>query len=76
MHEWMDYALCREVDLDIFFPDITASPRKAISICNRCEVQIECLEYALKSSVAGVWGGTTEKERKRLKRQAAKVVQH
>ena len=71
MYEWMDYSLCREVDLELFFPDSTANIRPAISICNRCEVQIECLEFALKSDVSGIWGGTTEKDRRKMRRRAA-----
>lgn len=66
---WMDDALCREVGTDIFFPDTDTHPRTALNICRRCDVEIECLDYALQiGPVAGIWGGTTEKDRRRLKR--------
>ena len=71
MYEWMDYAMCREVDQELFFPDTTAHIREAKSICNRCEVQIECLDYALKNHVSGIWGGTTERDRRKLRRKVA-----
>jgi WhiB family redox-sensing transcriptional regulator len=70
--EWMDDALCREVGQDLFFPEMGSTPNRAKEICRRCEVQIECLTYALTvpGGVDGVWGGTTAKERRAIKRVA------
>lgn len=59
-------ALCAEVGGDVFFPDMGASAEPARQICRRCEVQDECLEWALanpESSHFGVWGATTPRQR-------------
>ena len=70
--EWMNDALCRQIDLDLFFPEHGGKSEPAIRVCKRCDVQTECLNYALSfTSVLGVWGGTTEEQRRRLKRRAA-----
>jgi len=73
---WMKYGLCRWVeDPDIFFPEggsgqaakMRADQSAAIKVCNECPVQRTCLEYALTTRQDnGVWGGTTERERKRI----------
>lgn len=69
---WMDDALCREVGSEVFFPDGESQPRAALEVCRRCDVEIECLEYALSiSPVAGIWGGTTEADRRRIRRKRA-----
>ena len=68
--EWMDKALCREVDLNLFFPDGGGSSKTARKVCNRCEVKTQCLKYALTfPSMIGIWGGTTEKQRRLMKRK-------
>ena len=65
--EWMDDALCRQVDLELFFPDGGGSSATARKICNRCEVTTQCLDFALGfPSMIGIWGGTTEKQRRKL----------
>lgn len=69
---WMDDALCREVGPEVFFPDGDMQPRVALEVCRRCDVEIECLEYALRTGpVAGIWGGTTEADRRRMRRRRA-----
>lgn len=69
---WQENALCAEVDGELFFPEKGCSAREAKSICRRCEVQDECLDYALREGLDhGVWGGTSERERRLLKRGAA-----
>lgn len=68
--EWMSSALCRQIDLELFFPDVGGSSKTARKMCGRCIVKIECLNYALTfPSMIGIWGGTTEKQRKRLKQE-------
>lgn len=69
--QWMDDALCREVGHDLFFPETGQNPTEAKRVCKQCPVQAECLEYALTSPFAmyGVLGGTTENERRALKRR-------
>jgi WhiB family redox-sensing transcriptional regulator len=69
---WMDRALCPETDPDAFFPEKGGSTREAKRVCRSCEVRAECLEYALgRDERFGIWGGMSERERRRLKRQAA-----
>lgn len=67
--EWMDDARCREIGGDIFMPDNIIQHRQAIAICNSCPVEQPCLDYALATpGVYGIWGGTSEKQRRRLRR--------
>lgn len=64
---WRDDAQCREIDQDMFFPEKGAKnvSREAISLCGRCEVAEQCLNYAMTNHpVHGVWGGTTEYHRR------------
>lgn len=69
--DWMDDALCRQVGQELFFPDKGANPAPAVAVCRRCSVQEPCLSYALEAGgVHGVWGGTTEAQRRRLRRTA------
>jgi hypothetical protein len=65
--EWDVDALCQQVDPDIFFPSKGVQPKSATGTCGLCDVRGKCLEYALKfdpQDDQGVWGGTTERERK------------
>jgi WhiB family transcriptional regulator, redox-sensing transcriptional regulator len=67
---WQDYANCLGVDPDLFFPERGASTREAKEVCRGCVVRGECLEYALENSEKfGIWGGMSERERRRLRRQ-------
>ncbi len=68
---WQDQALCAQTDPEAFFPEKGGSTREAKRICVGCEVKQECLEYALMSDERfGIWGGLSERERRRLKRKA------
>ena len=68
---WQDQALCAQTDPEAFFPEKGGSTREAKRICVGCEVKAECLEYALASDERfGIWGGLSERERRRLKRLA------
>ena len=68
---WQDQALCAQTDPESFFPEKGGSTREAKRICVGCEVKPECLEYALMQDERfGIWGGLSERERRRLKRQA------
>ena len=67
--EWQERALCAQTDPEAFFPEKGGSTREAKRICVGCEVKAECLEYALGSDERfGIWGGLSERERRRLKR--------
>lgn len=69
---WQEEALCAYVDPDVFFPEKGGSSREAKRICTQCSVQAECLEYALANDEKfGIWGGLSERERRRLKRLAS-----
>jgi WhiB family redox-sensing transcriptional regulator len=72
--DWRDHAACSGLDPDLFFPvsasgasrtDIEAARR----ICQCCPVMTPCLRWALDlGQVSGIWGGTTEEERRALRR--------
>ena len=68
---WQDQALCAQTDPEAVFPEKGGSTREAKRICVGCEVKQECLEYALMQDERfGIWGGLSERERRRLKRKA------
>lgn len=67
---WQEQALCAQTDPEAFFPEKGGSTREAKRVCAACEVKSECLEYALKNDERfGIWGGLSERERRRLKKQ-------
>jgi WhiB family redox-sensing transcriptional regulator len=67
--QWQDRALCAQTDPEAFFPEKGGSTREAKKICLGCEVRTQCLEYALAHDERfGIWGGLSERERRRLKR--------
>jgi WhiB family redox-sensing transcriptional regulator len=69
---WMLEARCLDADPEAFFPEKGGSTREAKRICGICPVQQECLEYALERDQRfGIWGGMSERERRRLKRMSA-----
>ncbi len=68
--EWQDQALCAQTDPEAFFPEKGGSTREAKRICKACAVRDECLEYALEHDERfGIWGGLSDRERRRLKKQ-------
>lgn len=70
--EWQERANCNGVPTDSFYPERGYSADYAKTICARCEVCTQCLQYALeRGEQHGVWGGKTEKERRDLNRRAA-----
>jgi WhiB family transcriptional regulator, redox-sensing transcriptional regulator len=69
---WQARANCMGVDPDLFFPERGASTREAKEVCRGCVVREDCLEYALDSGEKfGIWGGMSERERRRLRRARA-----
>ena len=69
---WQEQALCAETDPEAFFPEKGGSTREAKKICTGCEVKAQCLEYALANDERfGIWGGLSERERRRLRRRAS-----
>jgi len=66
---WQVQANCMGVDPDLFFPERGASTREAKEVCRGCVVREDCLEYALANGEKfGIWGGMSERERRRLRR--------
>ncbi|MEU1184629.1 WhiB family transcriptional regulator [Streptomyces sp. NPDC005820] len=76
MDDWRQHAACRHEDPDLFFPIGTSGPalmqtQQAKAVCRRCPVRQQCLDRAMDTDqTLGVWGGTTEAERRALRRNA------
>jgi WhiB family redox-sensing transcriptional regulator len=68
--DWQDHASCAGTDPDAFFPERGAGVRSLLTpkrVCARCDVQADCLDYALEHDERfGIWGGMTAEERDRL----------
>jgi WhiB family redox-sensing transcriptional regulator len=73
---WMADGLCREHSPSVFFPSDGVGVDRARKICAGCPVSAPCLDYALENRIDhGVWGGTSERERRRiLKRRRIAVL--
>ena len=68
---WQERSLCAQTDPEAFFPEKGGSTREAKKVCTGCEVRKECLEYALEHDERfGIWGGLSERERRRVKKEA------
>ena len=66
---WQREANCLGVHPDLFFPERGASTREAKEVCRGCIVKDDCLEFALQNGEKfGIWGGQSERERRRLRR--------
>ena len=66
---WAVFAACREADAEVFFGTSREAEEAALALCAICTVRAECLEHALETRERfGVWGGATEKQRKRMLR--------
>lgn len=67
---WRDQAACRGIDPEVFYPASEEEAEIAKEICQQCNVVDLCLSYALSQREReGVWGGCTERERRRIVRQ-------
>ncbi|MEY4417971.1 MAG: hypothetical protein RIQ88_409 [Actinomycetota bacterium] len=68
---WQQDAICSQTDPEAFFPEKGGSTRDAKKICSGCDVRQQCLDYALANDERfGIWGGLSERERRKLKRRA------
>jgi WhiB family transcriptional regulator, redox-sensing transcriptional regulator len=68
--EWMARGKCRDLPPETFFPSDGVGVEVARRICADCPVKGQCLEYAMANHIDhGVWGGASERERRRLARQ-------
>ncbi len=72
---WRKRAGCKGLDVELFYPapEDESEANEAKAICAQCPVRQACLEYALAHREReGVWGGMTERERRRIVRQRRK----
>ena len=78
--EWRKDSACRDTDPDLFFPVGTTGPaieqiEQAKAVCRQCSAQSLCLEYAIDTNQdSGIWGGTSEDERRQLRKAAQQRV--
>ena len=69
---WQQRGNCLGIDPDLFFPERGVSTAPAKAVCKTCAVKDECIEYALENGEKfGIWGGRSERERRRLRRERA-----
>lgn len=68
--DWQADAACRTASVELFYSHDERDIRRALALCERCEVRGTCLEFAMEHREHfGVWGGTTERERRRIFRR-------
>lgn len=71
---WRQDANCLGQDIEIFYPEHGQHRPEALQLCKECDVQIECLAYALLyTERLGIWGGMGERERRPLRRKLRSV---
>lgn len=71
--QWMDRGACLDgsVDTELFFDGSGRAIARAIQVCWTCRVAHDCLLYALDNHEVGVWGGTSDEDRDRIRRRRA-----
>jgi len=75
LNVWRELGACRGLDPEVFFPETDEEADEAKAICAECPVRVACLEHALaRREKVGVWGGTTERERRRIVRQRRRTA--
>jgi WhiB family redox-sensing transcriptional regulator len=80
MSDFRHHAACRDVDPELFFPTGTGplgqmQVRQAKTVCRRCDVAVQCLEWSLNAAqVDGVWGGMDPDERRALHHQRTRAA--
>jgi WhiB family transcriptional regulator, redox-sensing transcriptional regulator len=78
--DWRSQGACLHADPDVFFPISAAGAsasqvRKARAICAGCPVRATCTDFALEHrDLQGIWGGTTDDERRKLRRARARTL--
>ena len=74
-YDWRRDSSCRDTDPELFFPVGTTGQAlvqiaNAKAVCAQCPVSTACLEFALTTNQdSGIWGGTSEEERRKLRRE-------
>ncbi|MBW3594913.1 MAG: WhiB family transcriptional regulator [Actinobacteria bacterium] len=73
--DWRAQALCAKFDPNLFFAPGAVEHKEAKRVCRECPVRMECLTYAMNTPVDhGIWGGMTERERRRHRRQRTQLL--
>lgn len=73
-HEWRDEAACKGLDPNLFHTGRGESTKEAVAVCVGCLVVEQCLKYAMDNMIkVGVWGGTTERQRRRMRRETNEI---
>lgn len=76
-YSWRTDAVCKDTDPELFFPVGTTGQAllqidRAKQVCGECPVKIECLDFAIDTNQdSGIWGGTSEDERRDIRRRIA-----
>jgi hypothetical protein len=72
---WFPIAACRGINAALFFPERGSDAKPALDVCRACQVAAECLTLAMNEhQKAGVWGRTTDHQRRALRRGYASYV--
>lgn len=66
---WQTDAACRGMDPDIWFPGQSGDVKLPKSICATCPVSDPCQDHGLRHEAFGVWGGLTDRQRKRTRQR-------
>jgi WhiB family redox-sensing transcriptional regulator len=73
--QWRSHAACQGLDPEIFYPLDDEDADEAKAVCSSCSVREACLEHAFGyREKEGVWGGATERERRRIIRQRRRTA--
>jgi WhiB family redox-sensing transcriptional regulator len=73
--DWRSQAACRGLDTELFFPGRGEAAPEAAAACASCPVRTECRTYAVESrQLFGIWGGTSERQRRRLRAERASSI--
>jgi hypothetical protein len=71
-----EFPLCAEVGGDLFFPDrenegklVRLGIKSAKSICHSCQHIVECAEWGIRKETHGIWGGLTDSDRRKIRKE-------
>ena len=68
IYHWMEMGICRNAATEIFFSSSTKDQNAAKAMCSRCPVINICLSFAIENYEIGVWGGTSYRQRKHIRK--------
>jgi WhiB family transcriptional regulator, redox-sensing transcriptional regulator len=72
---WRSRANCIDKDPEAFYPGQGESNKAAKFICSHCDVRGDCLQEAMASGEEyGVWGGLSERERRKLLEEGSQAI--